>query len=66
MLVVAAVYLDRRLRPLVPYDRFWQIMGRTLTLFAHLAPLAPVYAIHYNVLQQAANQVQLKRHREAV
>jgi hypothetical protein len=57
MLVIAAVYLDPKLRPLVPIDDFLLAMHRTLTLLSRLAPLSPIYRINYTVLQCAASEV---------
>jgi len=61
ILVLAAAYKNPFLRQLVPEDKFWALMARTIALLSRLSPLSPVFGINQRVLETTRAEMELVR-----
>jgi hypothetical protein len=60
MLVLTNAYLNERTRPLVPEERFFHAMKRTITLLNKLSPVSPVFMTNHRVLTMAKKRADKK------
>ena len=57
MLVLSATYYNKWLKTLVPVDRFWRLLERTITFLRRLAPISPSCADDCVILEKITQLV---------